>query len=149
MMEGKSQNDLANESGCSECFIQAYSEKVEWNEKVGGKGAQATGITAASRGLSSKGHSILWELHKEWTEAGVSALRVTMQRHPGNGLQLSLCQATRVKPVLMSSHSLLALSDNVRSVLIITGLSVTQSPKSSIQTKVNFAFNLKSKVPES
>ncbi len=46
-----------------------------------GKGAQATGMTASLRILSSKADSKhLWELHKEWTEAGVSASRVTTLR---------------------------------------------------------------------
>ncbi len=42
-----------------------------------GKGAQATGMTESLRILSSKADS---ELHKEWTEAGVSASRVTTLR---------------------------------------------------------------------
>ncbi len=46
-----------------------------------GKGAQATGMTASLRILSSKADSKhLGELHKEWTEAGVSASRVTTLR---------------------------------------------------------------------
>ncbi len=42
-----------------------------------GKGAQATGMIASLKYKSSKADSKhLWELHKEWTEAGVSASRV-------------------------------------------------------------------------
>ena len=48
---------------------------------VEGKGAQATWVTAAMRGLSSKIHSRIWgELHKEWTEAGDSTSRATTHR---------------------------------------------------------------------
>ncbi len=45
-----------------------------------GKGAQATGMTASLRIQSSKADSNTWSLHKEWTEAGVSASRVTTLR---------------------------------------------------------------------
>ncbi len=79
----------------------------------------------------------LWELHKEWTEAGVSASRVTTLRR----LQEKGYQATS-EP-----------EDNIRSILPglwrkITGL-LLSGPKSSFQMKVNFAFNLEIKVPES
>ncbi len=52
--------------------------KVDWKEEFGvGKGAQATGMTECLRIQSSKADSNTWgELHKEWTEAGVSASRV-------------------------------------------------------------------------
>ncbi len=43
--------------------------------------AQAAGMSASLRILSSKADSNTWELHKEWTEAGVSASRVTTLRH--------------------------------------------------------------------
>ncbi len=79
----------------------------------------------------------LGELHKEWTEAGVSASRVTtLRRLSGKGLP---------------SH--FWTRDNVRSILPglwrkRTGL-LLSGPKSSFQMKVNFAFHLEIKVPES
>ncbi len=78
----------------------------------------------------------LGELHKEWTEAGVSASRVT-------GSDIFRKRAT--------SH--FWNRNNVRSILPglkrkITGL-LLSGPKSSFQMKVNFAINLEIKVPES
>ncbi len=78
----------------------------------------------------------LGELHKEWTEAAVSASRVTTLRH----LQ-------EKKP----SH--FWIRNIVRSILPglrrkITGL-LLSGPKSSFQMKVHFVFHLEIKVPES
>ncbi len=64
-----------------------------------GKGAPSKGITTALRELSGKIHSkILAELHKEWTEAGVSASRATTHRQI---LDMGYkCHIPRVKPLL-------------------------------------------------
>ncbi len=75
----------------------------------------------------------LWELHKEWTEAGVSASRVTMIRH----LQEKGYQATS-EPETTSEASYLGCGEKELS-----------GPKSSFQMKVHFAFHLEIKVPES
>ncbi len=75
----------------------------------------------------------LWELHKEWTEAGVSASRVTKLRR----LQEKGYQATS-EPETMSEVSYLGCGEKELS-----------GPKSSFQMKVNFAFHLEIKVPES
>ncbi len=75
----------------------------------------------------------LWELHKEWTEAGVSASRVTTLRR----LQEKGYQATS-EPETTSEASYLGCGEKELS-----------GPKSSFQMKVNFAFNLEIKVPES
>lgn len=56
--EGSQQKVIAKEAACSECWIQAYSLKVEWRENVWqDKGAPAKEITKSLRGLSSKIHS--------------------------------------------------------------------------------------------
>ncbi len=75
----------------------------------------------------------LWELHKEWTEAGVSASRVTTLRR----LQEKGYQATS-EPETTSEASYLGCGEKELS-----------GPKSSFQMKVNFAFHLEIKVPES
>ncbi len=75
----------------------------------------------------------LWELHKEWTEAGVSASRVTTLRH----LQEKDYQATS-EPETTSEASYLGCGEKELS-----------GPKSSFQMKVTFAFHLDIKVPES
>ncbi len=75
----------------------------------------------------------LWVLHKEWTEAGVSASRVTTLRR----LQKKGYQATS-EPETTSEASYLGCGEKELS-----------GPKSSFQMKVNFAFHLEIKVPES
>ncbi len=75
----------------------------------------------------------LWELHKEWTEAGVSASRVTTLRR----LQEKGYQATS-EPETTSEAPYLGCGEKELS-----------GPKSSFQMKVNFAFHLEIKVPES
>ncbi len=70
----------------------------------------------------------LWELHKEWTEAGVSASRVTTLRR----LQEKGYQATS-EPETTSEASYLGCGEK-RTGLLLSG------PKSSFQMKVNFAF---------
>ncbi len=72
----------------------------------------------------------LWELHKEWTEAGVSASRVTTLRR----LQEKGYQATS-EPETTSEASYLGCGEKELS-----------GPKSSFQIKVNFAFHLEIKV---
>ncbi len=79
----------------------------------------------------------LGEIHKEWTEAGVSASRVTTFRH----LQEKGYQATSETET--SSEALLP---GIRRK--ITGLFLS-GPKSSFQMKVICAFDLEIKVPES
>ncbi len=72
----------------------------------------------------------LGELHKEWTEAGVSASRVTTLRR----LQEKGYQATS-EPETTSEASYLGCGEKELS-----------GPKSSFQMKVNFAFHLEIKV---
>ncbi len=71
----------------------------------------------------------LWELHKEWTEAGVSASRVTTLRR----LQEKGYQATS-EPETTSEASYLGCGEKELS-----------GPKSSFQMKVNFAFHLETR----
>ncbi len=79
----------------------------------------------------------LWELHKEWTEAGISASRVTTLRR----LQEKGYQATS-EPETTSEASYLGCGEKE-----LDCCSVVQSPL--FRFKVNFAFNLEIKVPES
>ncbi len=102
-----------------------------------GKGAQATGMTASLRIQSSKADSNTWE---SFTRNGLKLESVHQDHHAqtssGKGLP---------------SH--FWTRDNVRSILPglwrkRTGL-LLSGPKSSFQMKVNFAFHLEIKVPES
>ncbi len=75
-------------------------------------------------------------LHKEWTEAGVSASRVTTLRC----LKEKGYQATS-EPEKTSEASYLGCGEKE--------LDCCSGPKSSFQMKVNFAIHLEIKVPES
>ncbi len=94
-----------------------------------GKGAQVTGMTASLRIVKQSWFKHLWELHKEWTEAGVSASRVTTLRR----LQEKGYQATS-EPETTSEASYLGCGEKELS-----------GPKSSFQMKVNFAFHLETR----
>ncbi len=78
----------------------------------------------------------LGELHKEWTEAGVSASRVTTLRH----LQEKGYQAFWNRNIVRSIFPGLRRK---RTGLLLSG------PKPSFQMKVHFVFHLEIKVPES
>ncbi len=77
----------------------------------------------------------LGELHKEWTEAGVSASRVTTL----SNLQEKGYQAFWNRNIV---RSILPRLRRKRTALLLSG------PKSAFQIKVNFAFHLEIKVPE-
>ncbi len=79
----------------------------------------------------------LGELHKQWTEAGVSASRVTTLRHlQEKGLPSHFWNRNIIRSILPGLKRK------------ITGL-LLSDPMSSFQIKVNFAFHLEIKVPES
>ncbi len=102
-----------------------------------GKGAQATGMTASLRILSSKADSKTWE---SFTRSGLKLESVHQESPRSDVFRKGL-----------PSH--FWTRDNVRSILPglwrkRTGL-LLSGPKSSFQMKVNFAFHLEIKVPES
>ncbi len=102
-----------------------------------GKGAQATGMTASLRIQSSKADSNTWE---SFTRSGLK-LESVHQESPRS----DVFRKRATKPFWTR--------DNVRSILPglwrkRTGL-LLSGPKSSFQMKVNFAFHLEIKVPES
>ncbi len=94
-----------------------------------GKGAQATGMTASFENtVKQSWFKHLWELHKEWTEAGVSASRVTTLRR----LQEKGYQATSEPETTSEAY-------------LGCGEKELGGPKSSFQMKVNFAFHLETR----
>ncbi len=102
-----------------------------------GKGAQATGMTASLRIQSSKADSNTWE---SFTRSGLKLDQCIKSHHAQTYSRKGL-----------PSH--FWTRDNVRSILPglwrkRTGL-LLSGPKSSFQMKVNFAFHLEIKVPES
>ncbi len=119
----------------TECCIKAY-----WIQKLTGRKNLGRKRCTSNRDDCKLENTVkqswfkhLWELHKEWTEAGVSASRVTTLRR----LQEKGYQATS-EPETTSEASYLGCGEKELS-----------GPKSSFQMKVNFAFHLEIKVPES
>ncbi len=99
-----------------------------------GKGAQATGMTASLRIQSSKADSNTCE---SFTRRGLK-LESVHQESP---------RSDRLQEKGLPSH--FWTRDNVRSVLPGLWRKRTQWSKSSFQMKVNFAFHLETRVPES
>ncbi len=102
-----------------------------------GKGAQATGMTASLRTQSSKADSNTWE---SFTRSGLK-LESVHQESPRS----DVFRKRATKPLLNQRQRQKILPGLWRK---ITGL-LLSGPKSSFQMKVNFAFNLEIKVPES
>ncbi len=102
-----------------------------------GKGAQATGMTAILRILSSKADSNTCE---SFTRSGLK-LESVHQESPRS----DVFRKRATKPLLnqRQRHKILPGLWRKRTGLLLSG------PKSSFQMKVNFAFHLEIKVPES
>ncbi len=102
-----------------------------------GKGAQATGMTASLRIQSSKADSSTCE---SFTRSGLK-LESVHQESPRS----DVFRKRATKPLLKQRQRQKRLTWAVekRTGLLLSG------PKSSVQMKVNFAFHLEIKVPES
>ncbi len=114
--------------------MQSWLEGRNWV----GKGAQATGMTASLRILSSKADSNTWEsftrselklesVHQESPRSDIFRKRATPSHFWNRNIIRSILPGLRRK----------------RTGLLLSG------PKSSFQRKVNIAFHLEIKVPES
>ncbi len=109
-------------------ILNAKFTGINWLRKC----AQATGMTASLRIMSSKADSNTWEsftlesVHQESPRSDILRKRPT-------------------KPLLKYKHrqNYLTWAKEKRTGLLLSG------PKSSFQMKVHFAFNLEIKVPES
>ncbi len=108
--------------------MQSWLEGRNWV----GKCAQATGITASLRILSSKADLNMWE---SFTRSELK-LESVHQESPRS----DIFRKRATKPLLKQKHRRLRRK--------WTGL-LLSGRKSSFQMKVNFAFNLEIKVPES
>ncbi len=113
--------------------MQSWLEEKNWV----GKCAQATGMTARLRILSSKADSNTWENFIR------SELKLESVHQESPRSDIFRKRAT--KPLLKQKHRQKHLTwlRRGRTGLLLSG------PKSSFQIKVNFAFNLEIKVPES
>ncbi len=139
--EGKTQKVIAKEAGCSQSTL---IERRREGKDVVEKSVQAIGITAPWRGLWNKTHSKMWG---RFTKSGLQLESVLQEP-----LRTDVCK-TCVSAVefLVSSHSW--TTDSVRSVspglkTKRTGL-LLSGPKLCSLMKVNLAFPLEIRVPES
>ncbi len=136
--EGKTQKVIAKEAGCSQSSVSKHINRgAKGRKRCGRKSVQAIGITAPWRGLWNKTHSKMWG---RFTKSGLQLESVLQEP-----LLTDICK-TWVSAVafLVSSHSW--TTDSVRSVS--TGL-LLSGPKLCSLMKVNFAFPLEIRVPES
>ncbi len=129
--EGKSQKVITERCGCLQSAVSKHIKcKVDWKEECGRKRCTSNRDDCKLENtVKQSWFKHLWELHKEWTEAGVSASRVTTLRR----LQEKGYQATS-EPETTSEASYLGCGEKELS-----------GPKSSFQMKVNFAFNLETR----
>ncbi len=119
--EGNSQRVITERGGCSRGAVSKHSKcKVDWK-------LEST--------VKQSRFKHLGELHKEWTEAGVSASRVITLK-TSSGKPSHFWNRNIVRSILPGLR-------RKRTGLLLSG------PKSSFKMKVNFAFNLEIKVPES
>ncbi len=133
--EGKSQKVITERCGCLQSAVSKHiNTKLTGRKNLGRKRCTSNRDDCKLENtVKQSWFKHLWELHKEWTEAGVSASRVTTLRR----LQEKGYQATS-EPETTSEASYLGCGEKELS-----------GPKSSFQMKVNFAFHLEIKVPES
>ncbi len=81
--QGKSQRVITEKGGCSSSAVSKHIQcKVDWKEEIGRKCAQATGMTASLRILSSKADSNTLESFTR-SELKLESVHqeVTMLRH--------------------------------------------------------------------
>ncbi len=143
--EGKTQKVIAKEAGFSQSSVSKHiNREAKERKDVVEKSVQAIGITAPWRRLWNKTHSKMWE---RFTKSGLQLESVLQEP-----LRTDVCK-TWVSAVafLVSSHSW--TTDSVRSVspglkTKRTGL-LLSGPKLCSLMKVNLAFPLEIRVPES
>ncbi len=143
--EGKTQKVIAKEAGSSQSSVSKHiNREVKGRKDEVEKSVQAIGITAPWRGLWNKTHSKMWG---RFTKSGLQLESVLQEP-----LRTDVCK-TWVSAVafLVSSHSW--TTDSVRSVspglkTKRTGL-LLSGPKLCSLMKVNLAFPLEIRVPES
>ena len=98
--EGRTQKVIALEAGCSQSAVSKHiHRKLSRRKKWGRKRCKSNrDHFSIERIVNQKSLKKLGELHKEWTEAGVSAPRATTHRRiQDTGYN---CRIPRVKPLL-------------------------------------------------
>ncbi len=81
--EGNSQRGITERGDCSRSAVSNHIKcKVDWKEEIGRKMCTSNrDDRKLENTVKQSRFKHLGELHKQWTEAGVSASRVTTLRH--------------------------------------------------------------------
>ncbi len=130
--EGKSQRAIAERGGCYRVLYQSIlNAKLTGRKNLGRKRCTSNrDDRKLENTVKQSWFKHLWELHKEWTEAGVSASRVTTLRR----LQEKGYQATS-EPETTSEASYLGCGEKERDCC-----SVVQSPQNPCCLKSSVKF---------
>ena len=142
--EGKTQKVIAKEAGCSQSSVSKQINRAAKGRKRCGR-KQCTSNRdnrTLDRIVKQSPFKNVGEIHKEWTAAGVSASRTTTHRRMQD-MGFS-CRIPCVKPLL--TRGFRSVSPGLKTKR--TGL-LLSGPKLCSLMKVNFAFPLEIKVPES
>ena len=140
--EGKTQKVIAKEAGCSQSSVSKHINR----EAKGRKRCDRKKCTSnrdnrtLERIVKQNPFKNVGEIHKEWTAAGVSASRTTTHRRMQD-MGFS-CRIPCVKPLLNNRQRQKRLASKRTGLLL-------SSPKLCALMKVNFAFPLDIRVPES
>ena len=140
--EGKTQKVIAKEAGCSQSSVSKHiNREAKGRKRCGRKKCTSNRDNRTlERIVKQNPFKNVGEIHKEWTAAGVSASRTTTQRHMQD-MGFS-CRIPCVKPLLNNRQRQKRLVSK-RTGLLLSG------PKLCSLMKVNFAFPLEIRVPES
>ncbi len=141
--EGKTQKVIAKEAGCSQSSVSKHINREGGRKRCGRKKCTSNRDNhTLERIVKQNPFKNVGEIHKEWTAAGVSASRTTTHRRMQD-MGFS-CHIPCVKP--RTTDSVRNVSPGLktkRSGLLLSGLKLCSL------MKVNFAFPLEIRVPES
>ena len=140
--EGKTQKVIAKEAGCSQSSVSKHiNREAKGRKRCGRKKCTSNRDNRTlERIVKQNPFKNVGEIHKEWTAAGVSASRTTTHRRMQD-MGFS-CHIPHVKPLLNNRQRQKRLTSK-RTGLLLSG------PKLCSLMKVNFAFPLEIRVPES
>ncbi len=142
--EGKTQKVIAKEAGCSQSSVSKHiNREAKGRKRCGRKKCTSNRDNRTlERIVKQNPFKNVGEIHKEWTAAGVSASRTTMHRRMQD-MGFS-CRIPCVKPLLNNRQrqKCLAWAKDKKD------WTAAEWSKISLM-KVNFAFPLEIRVPES
>ncbi len=142
--EGKTQKVIAKEAGCSQSSVFKHiNREAKGRKRCGRKKCTSNRDNRTlERIVKQNTFKNVGEIHKEWTAAGVSASRTTTHRCMQD-MGFS-CRIRCVKPLLNNRQrqKRLAWAKDKKDWLL-------SGPKLCSLMKVNFAFPLEIRVPES